>query len=192
MSRTRKFIESHWLVFAFQGLISLLFGGFVLFTGIKDLRAFATIIGGTLLVLGVIEIFSLFCRKHFGGSLIISLIMVAAEIIIAALLLFFNQKDMTWQLMLVAIYTILRGVLAIIAAFTSMTDKTDRFMWTVCGICGAVIGIVILNAGGFFDKTAFIKFFGTYMMVYGITNLIYGVHNRNELKEEAHKRKATK
>ena len=163
-----------------------------MFTGIKNLSTLATIIGCTLLALGIIEVFNILYRKHFGGSLIIGLVLAIIEIAIAALLIFFNQNDMTWQLILIAIYTILRGIVEIVLAFTSMTDKTDRFMWTVFGMCGAVIGIVILNAGGFFDKTAFVKFFGTYMMVYGITNLIYGVHNRNELAETARERKTTK
>lgn len=180
MSRTRKFIEKHWLLYAFQGLISLLFGGFIMFTGIKEVSTLNTIVGCALLGLGVIEVFVLLCRKHFGGSLVISIILAVLEIAAAIMLLFFNQDSMVWQLTILAAYTISRGIIQIFLAFTSLTDKTDRFMWAVCGMCGCVIGIAILNSGAFADQTSFIKFFGTYMMVYGITNLIYGVHNRNK------------
>ena len=192
MVANRRYIESHWLVYAFQGLVSLLFGWFVMFTGLTDVSSLVTIVGTTLLCLGIIEVFNLLYRKHFGGSLLISLIMAISEIIIALLILFTLDQNPVWQLVLIAIYTMGRGVLEIFLAFTSITDKTDRFMWAVCGICGSVIGVVILNSGSFVDTTTFIKFFGTYMMIYGITNLIYGVHNKNELKEQIEERAKTR
>lgn len=184
MANKRKYIESHWLVYAFQGLISLLFGWFVMFTGLKDLASLTGVVGTTLLCLGVIEFFNLLYRKHYGGSLIISLIMAITEVAIALVMLFTQNREMVFPLVLLAIYTIGRGVLEIFLAFTSLTDKTDKFMWAVCGICGCVIGVVILNSGSFVDTTTFVKFFGTYMMIYGITNLIYGIHNKNELHEQ--------
>lgn len=189
MARARKFIETHWLFFAFQGVVSILFGAFILFTNITTISSLTGIIGVSLLLLGVIEIFSMIYRKHYGNSLLLSLILSASEIAIAMMLLFTQDYNMAWALTLLAIYTIGRGVLELLLAFTAVTDKTDRFMWATCGICGAVIGIVILNSGGFLDQTAFTKFFSAYMMIYGVTNLFYGIHNRNELAEQKEARK---
>ncbi|MBQ9403257.1 DUF308 domain-containing protein [Candidatus Saccharibacteria bacterium] len=189
MARARRFIETHWLFFAFQGIISILFGAFILFTNITVVQSLVAIIGVSLLCLGVIEIFSMLYRKHYGNSLALSLILAASEVIIAMMLLFTQDYNMAWALTLLAIYTIGRGVLELILAFTAVTDKTDRFMWATCGVCGAIIGIVILNSGGFLDQTAFTKFFSAYMMIYGVTNLFYGIHNRNELAEQKEARK---
>lgn len=189
MARARRFIETHWLFFAFQGIISILFGAFILFTNITVVQSLVAIIGVSLLCLGVIEIFSMLYRKHYGNSLALSLILAASEVIIAMMLLFTQDYNMAWALTLLAIYTIGRGVLELILAFTAVTDKTDRFMWVTCGVCGAIIGIVILNSGGFLDQTAFTKFFSAYMMIYGVTNLFYGIHNRNELAEQKEARK---
>ena len=189
MAKARKFIETHWLFFAFQGIVSILFGAFILFTNITTVSSLTGIIGVSLLLLGVIEIFSMIYRKHYGNSLLLSLILSASEIAIAMMLLFTQDYNMAWALTLLAIYTIGRGVLELLLAFTAVTDKTDRFMWATCGICGAVIGIVILNSGGFLDQTAFTKFFSAYMMIYGVTNLFYGIHNRNELAEQKEARK---
>jgi len=105
------------------------------------------------------------------------------------MLLFTQDYNMAWALTILAIYTIGRGVLEILLAFTAIADKTDRFMWLTCGICGAIIGVVILNSGGFSDQTTFVRFFSAYMMIYGVTNLIYGVHNRNELAEQKEARR---
>lgn len=189
MGKARRFIETHWLFYAFQGVASILFGAYLLFTNVTAISSLTATIGIALLCLGVIEIFSLLYRRHYGKSLSLSLILAASEVIIAFMLLFTQDYNMAWALTILAIYTIGRGVLEILLAFTAITDKTDRFMWATCGICGAIIGIVILNSGGFADQTTFVRFFSAYMMIYGVTNLIYGVHNRNELAEQKEARK---
>ena len=177
------------MFYAFQGVASILFGAYLLFTNVTAISSLTATIGIALLCLGVIEIFSLLYRRHYGKSLSLSLILAASEVIIAFMLLFTQDYNMAWALTILAIYTIGRGVLEILLAFTAITDKTDRFMWATCGICGAIIGIVILNSGGFADQTTFVRFFSAYMMIYGVTNLIYGVHNRNELAEQKEARK---
>ena len=189
MPRARKFIETHWLFYAFQGVISILFGAYLLFTNITAISTLTGIIGVSLLCLGVIEVFSIMYRKHYGKSLILSIALSVFEVVIAFILLFMQDYNMAWILSLLAIYTIVRGVLEIVLGFSAITDKTDRFMWISCGVCGAIIGIVILNSGGFADQTTFIRFFSAYMMIYGVTNLIYGVHNRNELAEQREARR---
>ena len=189
MGKAKRFIETHWLFYAFQGVASILFGAFLLFTNITVIHSLTAIIGASLLCLGVIEIFSLLYRRHYGKSLTLSLILSVSEVVIAFMLLFTQDYNMAWALTILAIYTIGRGVLEILLAFTAITDKTDRFMWLTCGICGAIIGVVILNSGGFSDQTTFVRFFSAYMMIYGVTNLIYGVHNRNELAEQKEARR---
>lgn len=189
MGKAKRFIETHWLFYAFQGVASILFGAFLLFTNITVIHSLTAIIGASLLCLGVIEIFSLLYRRHYGKSLTLSLILSVSEVVIAFMLLFTQDYNMAWALTILAIYTIGRGVLEILLAFTAIADKTDRFMWLTCGICGAIIGVVILNSGGFSDQTTFVRFFSAYMMIYGVTNLIYGVHNRNELAEQKEARR---
>lgn len=189
MPKAKKFIETHWLFYAFQGAISILFGAYLLFTNITTISVLTGVVGAALLCLGITEAFSLLYRKHYGKSLILSLVLAASEVAIALLLLFTQNYNMAWALTILAIYTIGRGILEILLGFTAITDKTDRFMWIVCGVCGAIIGIVILNSGAFSDQTTFIRFFSAYMMIYGVTNLIYGVHNRNELAEQKEARR---
>lgn len=191
MPKLKKFIETHWLFYAFQGLASLAFGGYLLFTNITDVSMLASLTGVFLLFLGIVELFSMLYRKHYGGSLILSLILSVSEVAVALSLLFTADSHMVFPLTITAIYTLGRGILELFLAFTAVSDKTDRFMWAVCGICGAVIGFVILNSGVFSNDT-FFRFFSTYMMIYGITNLIYGIHNKNELIEQKESRAAAR
>ena len=75
--------------------------------------------------------------------------------------------------------------------FLSTVDPTDKFIRILAGICGCIFGLVILNAGDF-ELTIFIRFFGVYMVVVGITSLIYGVHNRSQNIEDKVARKESR
>ncbi len=185
----RKFIENHWLVFAIQGVIGLLFGWFVIFTGISTVSQLIPVVATTLLALGIIDLFNLLDRERHNAGWGLTLILTLIELTVALTLLFTQGQPAFWHLIIVACYTIVRGIFEILIGFHYLTDATDRFMWIVCGTCGCILGFVILNAGQFVNSTTFIKFFGTYMMVYGITNLIYGAHNKFKREDERETRR---
>ena len=180
----RKFVENSWRVFALQGIIGLLFGWFVIFTGISNVQQLIPVVATTLLALGIIDLINIFRRERRREGWGLTLALTIIELIAAGILLLGLQQPAYWHLIVVAIYTIIRGVFEILIGFRFLTDMTDRFMWIVCGICGCILGFVILNSGQYIEMTTFIKFFGTYMMIYGLTNLIYGIHNKYERQEE--------
>lgn len=187
--KVRKYIESHWLIFALQGIVGLLFGWFVMFTNIDKVSTLVIIAGITLLVLGVIDLANLIYRKRRQQNWGLALILGILNFGIGLALLFTKDLNVAWALSLLASYTIFCGVFEILLGFKSLSDPTDRFMWIVCGICACILGFVVLNSGHFENPTTFIKFFGTYTMIYGITALIYAVHNKNELAEEKEERR---
>ncbi|MDO4889560.1 MAG: DUF308 domain-containing protein [Candidatus Saccharibacteria bacterium] len=187
--KVRKYIESHWLIFALQGIVGLLFGWFVMFTNIDKVSTLVIIAGITLLVLGVIDLANLIYRKRRQQNWGLALILGILNFGIGLALLFTKDLNVAWALSLLAGYTIFCGVFEILLGFKSLSDPTDRFMWIVCGICACILGFVVLNSGHFENPTTFIKFFGTYTMIYGITALIYAVHNKNELAEEKEERR---
>ena len=183
MSIKRKYIDSHWLVFAFEGAIALMFGWFALFTNLADTSALVSIVGSMLLGLGIIELFNLLRRAHLNETWGFVLVSALLEIATAFALLFTSDNEAVWHLALIAGYTVARGVLEILVGLKSVDDKTDKFIWVVIGICGAVMGFVILNSGSTTveqNAPAFIKAFGAYMTLYGLANLIYGVHNHDQ------------
>lgn len=180
MTTPKKYIDSHWLIFAFQGIISLLFGWFVMFTGITDVTALVAIVGAFLLGLGVIELFNLLHRTHLKETWGLSLSVSVIEIAVALVLLFTLNQNVALHLAIIACYTIFRGVFEILIGLKSIDDSTDKLIWTICGICGVIMGFVILNSGTLGYQNTFLQFFGAYMMVFGLCNLIYGVHNRDQ------------
>lgn len=183
MSIKRKYVDSHWLIFAFEGAVALLFGWFALFTNLTDTSALVSIVGSLLLGLGIIELFNLLRRTHLNETWGFTLISALLEVGVAFALLFTSNQELVWHLALIAGYTVLRGIFEILVGLRAVDDVTDKFIWVVTGICGAVMGFVILNSGQTtVDNNApvFIKFFGAYMTLYGLANLIYGVHNHDQ------------
>lgn len=181
--KIKKYIESHWLVFALEGAIGLLLGWYLTFTGITETATLVTVVACVLLFLGLVDAFNLLYKKRVPSSWGLTIILTLLEVGVSLGLLFTRDQNAAVHLAILAGYSMLRGLLEILIGFKSLSDSTDRFMWIVCGICGCVLGFVILNSGNFASATTFVKFFGTYMMIYGVTNLIYGVHNKNALAD---------
>jgi uncharacterized membrane protein HdeD (DUF308 family) len=175
----RKYIDSHWLIFVIRGIIALLFGWIAMFSTKQDLRSLMSIIGVFLLSLSIIEFINALHRAYQKTGWAVSVSLAIVDAVVALSLLFTLTQDATWHLFVSASYTLLRGFFEIVSGFRTTIDPTDRFIWVLCGMCGAIMGIVIFS---FSDL--FVRFFGAYLLVLGACSLIYGVHNRAQKLED--------
>lgn len=191
MSTKLKYIDSHWGIFALQGVVALLFGWFALFTNSSDIQTLVIVVGSVLLSLGIIELLNLLARTRTKNTWGVSLVMAILEISAGLALLFTYEQNVAWHLVVIAAYTILRGIFEIILGLRSIDDLTDKFIWILAGICACIMGIVILNTGHL-GTIPFIKYFGSYMMVFGVVNLIYSVHNNEQSKDYRSEKLAAK
>lgn len=187
----RRYIDKHWFVFIVRGIVAGIFGFLVLFGGLNNLESAIAMISILLLVMGIVDSAGALynsTRKHgWIASIIDALIDVAA----ALALLFFAKNDLVMSLIIISVYVIASGLVDIFHAFLSTVDPTDRFIRIVVGVLGCVMGVVILNAGSF-EVMTFIRFFGVYMIIVGVTSMIYGVHNRAQNIEDKIARKEAK
>lgn len=191
MSTKLKYIDSHWGIFALQGIVALLFGWFALFTSSSDIQTLVIVVGSVLLSLGIIELLNLLARARTKNTWGVSLVMAILEISAGLALLFTYEQNVAWHLVVIAAYTILRGIFEIILGLRSIDDLTDKFIWILAGICACIMGVVILNTGHL-GTIPFIKYFGSYMMVFGVVNLIYSVHNNEQGKDYRSEKLAAK
>lgn len=182
MSTKLKYIDSHWGIFALQGIVALLFGWFALFTSSSDIQTLVIVVGSVLLSLGIIELLNLLARARTKNTWGVSLVMAILEISAGLALLFTYEQNVAWHLIVIAAYTILRGIFEIILGLKAIDDLTDKFIWILAGVCACIMGVVILNTGHL-GTIPFIKYFGSYMMVFGVVNLIYSVHNNEQGKD---------
>ena len=173
----RRFIDKHWLVFAVRGAAAVVFGFLMLFGGFNSLESVIAVVCVFLLAMGIVDAVSALynsTKKHgWFNSVVDALIDVAASL----MLLFLARNDLVGSLIIIAVYTFISGVIDIFHGFLSTVDPTDRFIRVLAGMIGCVMGLVIINAGNF-EIMTFIRFFGAYLLIVGVTSMIYGVHNR--------------
>lgn len=178
----RKYVESHWLIFAIQGVIALFAGWYALFSPREDISHLVVVIGSALIGLAVIEIFNVIHRRSRQHDWGIPLVVAIIQAAIGTTMVVANASDHVLHIALLAGYTILYSITAIIIGFVSFDNMTDRFLWVVCGIIGAIIGFVLFSDPGL-SETTFVKIFGSFLMVLGLTQLIFAIHSRDELKQ---------
>ncbi len=175
----RKYIDSHWLLFVIKGLLAIGFGGFALFDMRRDFSSLVMLVGLFLLSLSILEFVNALYRARQKTGWAVSVTLAIIDAIVALALLFTLNQDPAWHLYIIASYTFLRGFAEIVSGFRATVDPTDRFTWVFSGICGAIMGIVILNSESFFTR-----FFGVYLLILGICSLFYGIHNRAQKQED--------
>ena len=179
----RRYIDKHWFVFIIRGLLAVVFGCMALFGAMPNFEMIISVISVFLLLMGVVDSVSALyasIKKHgWVNSLIDALIDIAAALI----LLFFARNDLVASLVIIAVYTLASGLVDVFHGFLSTVDPTDRFIRVLTGVLGCVMSAVILNAGEF-EIMTFIRFFGAYMLIVGVTSMIYGVHNRSQKIED--------
>ncbi len=186
----RRFIDKHWLLFVMRGVLAAGFGCFMLFGTQDDLSCIIAMISVFLLVMGIIDsvgaLYASLNKRGWINSVIDALI----DVIAAVVLLFVTNHSMINSLIVISLYVVISGIIDIFHGFFSTVDPTDRFIRTVAGACGCIMGAVILNAGNF-EITVFVRFFGAYMLIVGVTSMIYGVHNRSQKLEDFAARRET-
>ncbi len=154
------------------GVISLVAGLFGILTTEKAISTLSLIAGIVILVIAAIEFIRMFKAERKPSEFAFSLMRAGTGILIAVLTIVNRDQNIAWPLILLSIYTLGRGILEILTALVFYKDKTEKFMWLVCGAAGCLLGIIALNSGGFTDQTTFFRIFSIYLAVYGITGLV--------------------
>lgn len=184
----RRYIDKHWLVFLIRGGLAAIFGFVALFGLMTNWELVISIISVFLLFMGIVDSVSALYASTKKHGWINSVIDAIVDVAAALALLFFAKNNLVTSLIIIASYTAVSGIIDIFHGFLSTVDPTDRFIRILAGVLGCIMGIVILNAGNF-EIMTFIRFFGAYMLIVGVTSSIYGVHNRAQNIEDKVARK---
>lgn len=188
----RRFIDKHWMMFVVRGALAVIFGCFAMFGGMTNMENMIAVVSIFLLFMGIVDSIGALYSSMKKHGWVNSVIDAVIDVVASLALLFFAKNDLTNSVIVISIYTIASGVIDIFHGFLSTVDPTDRFIRVLAGIAGCVIGTAILNAGNF-ELTTFMRFFGAYMLIVGVTSLIYGVHNRAQnIEDKIARREARK
>ena len=179
----RRYIDKHWMVFLVRGVIAGIAGLILLCGNFNNTIAFVPVISIFLLSVGIIDAVGALYSSTKKHGWINSIIDAVIDVVASIYLLLFANGDLVSTLIILSIYTVASGLIDIFHGFLSTVDPTDRFIRVLAGVCGCVIGAVIINAGDL-EITTFVRFFGVYLMIVGATSLIYGTHNRAQESED--------
>ena len=181
----RRFIDKHWLAFILRGGVAAVFGFLALFGALDDFNFVISMLVIYLLIMGVIDatgaLYNSMKKRGWANAVFDALIDITG----ALCLLFIGRNNLAGAMVVLAIYTVVSGVVDIVHGFVSTVDPTDKFIRILVGVVGAVTGFVILNSGGFNDAMIFARFFGVYLLIVGVTSMVYGVHNRSQKLEDS-------
>lgn len=177
----KTYVESHWLIFATQGVIALVFGIYALFTDITNIPYLMVLTSLAIGAIGIIEVFNALLRRRHHEGWVATLLIAFLELGVALALFLTRDTLYVTHISIVAGYAIVRGAFGIYLGIRALKDITDRIIWTISGIFGAILGFVILADPGR-SQTTFFKMFGIYLAILGLTNLVYSVHSRNSQK----------
>lgn len=184
----RRYIDKHWSVFVVRGALALVFGLVTLFGGISDFEMVISVVGIFLLLMGIVDSVSALYASMQKRGWVVSVIDALIDMGAALSLMFFAKNNIVTGLVVIAVYTLVSGLVDVFHGFLSTVDPTDRFIRILTGALGCVMGIVIFNSGEF-EITTFLRFFGAYVLLVGVTSMIYGIHNRSQDKEDSVARK---
>lgn len=187
----RRYIDKHWFVFIFRGILAGIFGLLILFGGLDSFGSVISMISIFLLAMGIVDSAGALYNSTKKRGWVASIVDALIDVVAALALLFFAKSDLVMSLVIISVYVIVSGLIDIFHGFLSTVDPTDRFIRILAGGLGCIMGIVILNAGSF-EIMTFIRFFGVYMIIVGVTSMIYGVHNRAQNIEDKVARKEAK
>ena len=178
----RKYIESHWLIFALLGIVTFISGLYLMFSPSEDVSHYMYVIGYILMSLAVVQVINVIYRRQRQHSWGISLGIGLFEFAVGLTLVLTTSMSYEFHIALIAGYVLVRSISSIVSGFSSFTNMTDKFMWIIYGMVGSVLGFILLADPGV-SETTFIRVFATFMLVAGLTNLMYGVHAKDELTE---------
>ena len=141
-----------------------------------------------MIALAIIEVVNVAHRSSRQRNWGFPLGLGAVEMAISVALLYTVNPNATLaellplRLSMLAAYVLAASIITVVMGFRSFDNLTDRFMWVVNGMLGCVLGFVIFNAGNISD-VAHIMLFGTYLLINGLTDLFFGIHSKDEMKE---------
>lgn len=170
----------HWWGLLFRGVVAVIFGLLcVIWPGIS-LAIVLALFGVYVLVDGVVSIISAVShtdRRYWWLLLLIGVVGITAGIITFA----YPIVTMMALLVIIGVWAVVTGVLQIITAFAEHATMGIRLLWGIGGLISLIFG-VLLFVYPLAGLLAVVWLIGFYAMIFGISQVVLGLH----LHEMAH------
>lgn len=173
-----------WIWAVVRGALAIVFGIVALTSPITTAIVLAVVIGVFAVVDGVIDLIDAI-RHHGAPGVGLRVFLGVISLLFGLIILIWPGKTLGFLVVLIAIWSILIGVLQIVANVSIRKDAPGAWIWgAVSGAIGLIFGIVVLfNLG--IGLVALIWLIGIWAIVFGLALIVLGLQVRKAAKAVA-------
>ena len=170
-----------WIWAVIRGALAIVFGIVALTSPITTAIVLAIVIGVFAVVDGVIDLID--AIRHRGAPGVgLRVFLGVISLLFGLIILIWPGKTLGFMVVLIAIWSILIGLLQIVANVSIREDAPGAWVWgAVSGALGLIFGIVVLfNLG--IGLVALIWLIGIWAIVFGLALIVLGLQVRKAAK----------
>jgi uncharacterized membrane protein HdeD (DUF308 family) len=174
-------VNDLWWVGVAEGVAALLFGIAAVFWPGLTLVILVYLFSAFVLAWGVASIVNGILSIPHRSTWWLTLVFGILSTGVGVYLVRHTNVSFKTFILLIGFTLIIRGVFDLLSVFLEKTNATTRVLWSILGLSGILVGIIILNqpvAGG----VAFVWVLGLYALIAGPLMIAMSVDARNELE----------
>jgi uncharacterized membrane protein HdeD (DUF308 family) len=173
-----------WIWAVVRGVLAILFGIIAMVSPITTAIVLAIVIGVFAIVDGIVDLID--AIRHRGTSGVgLRVFLGIVSLLFGIIILVWPDKTLAFMVILIAIWSIVIGVLQIIANIGIRKEAPGAWIWgVISGALGVIFGILVLIWPGI-GLVTLIWLMGIWAIVFGIALIVLGLQVRKAAKTGA-------
>lgn len=175
----QKVVNDLWWVGVLQGVVALLFGIAAVFWPSLTLVTLVYLFSAFVLAWGIASVVEAILAINHRSTWWMTLIFGFVGIGVGVYLVRHPDVSFNTLILLIGFTLIIRGIFDVLGAFVDQVTATGKVFWTIAGLAGILVGIIILTqpvAGG----VAFVWILGLYALLVGPLMIALSFDLRNK------------
>jgi uncharacterized membrane protein HdeD (DUF308 family) len=170
-----------WIWAVVRGVLAIIFGIIAMVSPIGTAVVLAVVIGIFAIVDGIVDLVD--AIRHRGTSGVgLRVFLGIVSLLFGIIILVWPGKTLGFMVILIAIWSILIGVLQIVANISIRKEAPGAWVWgVISGALGLIFGILVLVWPGM-GLVTLIWLIGIWAIVFGIALIVLGIQVRKASK----------
>jgi len=173
----RQFLAKHWWVFLLRGIFGVIFGIVALVMPGITLVTLVLVIGAYLFADGIISLITVISGQTHGDDRWLVALQGAVGVIIGLIAFFMPGVTALGLLMAIAAWSLVVGVLQIIAAIRLRKEIRNELWLGLSGLISVLFALFVIAAPGE-GALAVIYIIGIYAIIFGLSLIAFAVQVR--------------
>lgn len=170
-----------WIWAVVRGVLAIIFGIIALLAPITTAIVLAIVIGIFAIVDGIVDLVDAF--RHRGTSGVgLRVFLGIVSLLFGILILVWPGKTLAFLVILIGIWSILIGILQIVANVSIRKEAPGAWVWgVISGVLGVIFGVLVLFWPGL-GLLTLIFLMGIWAIIFGISLIVLGIQVRKAAK----------